>query len=210
MNSYQYALQNQITGTEYQIVSQLAASGVTARPMQLNELLYLLNMRGMLVKLAVPGVAGERWTGSVMNMIAAVNSMGTEQIKFALSIWFSHITNPRNEQWDTTQSAHAATFLSLSQAFGGLPAMPSVADFAAVASLGGGWLFTDLTVEQFQADKLAYDAAEAERIATEEARAAEQALAATKAAMEDAAMNRLQAFREALSSWNGTEEGPVL
>jgi hypothetical protein len=32
---------------------------------------------------------------------------------------------------------------------GGLQNMPSAADFAAVAALGGGWLFADLTVEQF-------------------------------------------------------------
>jgi hypothetical protein len=32
----------------------------------------------------------------------------------------------------------------------------------------------------------------------------------TKQAMEDAAVNRLQAYREALSSWDGTGEEPVL
>ena len=32
----------------------------------------------------------------------------------------------------------------------------------------------------------------------------------TKASMEDAAVNRLQAFREALASWDGDGEGPVL
>jgi hypothetical protein len=32
----------------------------------------------------------------------------------------------------------------------------------------------------------------------------------TKQAMEDAAVNRLQAYREALSSWDGSGEEPVL
>jgi hypothetical protein len=40
--------------------------------------------------------------------------------------------------------------------------MPSVEDFAAVAALGGGWLFADLTAEQFAAQRNAA-AAEADR-----------------------------------------------
>jgi hypothetical protein len=183
MNSYQYALQKQITGTDQQIVAMLAASGVTARPIHLNELLYLLNMRGMLVKLAVPGESGERWTGSVMNMIAAVNAAGTDQQKLQLSMWFSHITNPRNNDWDTTQSAHAATFLALSQTFSDKPGMPTTSDFTAVAALGGGWLFAKLTVEQYEVDKLAYETAEAERIAVEEAAEAARINVARKTQM---------------------------
>jgi hypothetical protein len=189
MNSYQYALQKQITGTEYQIVSQLAESGVTARPIHLNELLYLLNMRGMLVKLAVPGEAGERWTGTIMNMIAAINAVGTDIQKLALSIWFSHITNPRNANWDTTQPAHAATFLQLAQTFGGQAGMPTVADFTAVAALGGGWLFSGLTVDGYIADKLAYETAEVERIAAEEAEQAARINQARKSQMYSALLD---------------------
>jgi hypothetical protein len=33
--------------------------------------------------------------------------------------------------------------------------MPSAADFTAVAALGGGWLFADLTAEQFAAQQTA-------------------------------------------------------
>jgi hypothetical protein len=33
--------------------------------------------------------------------------------------------------------------------------MPSAADFAAVAALGGGWLFADLTAEEFAAQRTA-------------------------------------------------------
>jgi hypothetical protein len=174
MNAYEYALRVGLIGSEAEIVSQLTASGVTARPVDLAELLFTLNMRGMLVKLAVPGEAGERWTGTVMAMIAAVNVVGTQDQKMALSIWFSHITNPRNSRWGTTEVQHAAPFWQMRLAFADQPTMPTSADFAAVAALGGGWLFADLTVEQYAADKVAYEqqqqAEEAERLAQEQSR----------------------------------------
>lgn len=174
MNSYHHSLENGIVGTDQEIVIQLIASGVIARPIDLGELLFTLNMRGMLVKLAVPGEAGERWTGSIMNMIGAINAVGSEQQKLALSIWFSHITNPRNVRWDTTRQEHSAVFWALSQVFADQPTMPTAADFVAIAALGGGWLFADLTVEQYVADKVAYEqqqqAAEAEQLAQEQAR----------------------------------------
>ena len=40
-------------------------------------------------------------------------------------------------------------FWTLAQAIGGEDKMPSREDFAAVAELGGGWLFANLTVEQY-------------------------------------------------------------
>jgi hypothetical protein len=43
----------------------------------------------------------------------------------------------------------------MAQAVAGGPGMPSAADFAAVAALGGGWLFADLTAEQFAAQRAA-------------------------------------------------------
>ena len=77
--------------------------------------------------------------------------------------WLSHITNPRNTHWDTTDANYAAAFWALSQAVAGGQGMPSVADFAAVAALGGGWLFADLTVEQFAAQQAASEAAQAQQ-----------------------------------------------
>jgi len=74
--------------------------------------------------------------------------------------WLSHITNPRNTHWDTSDANYAGAFWALSQAVAGGPGMPSVEDFAAVAALGGGWLFADLTVEQFGAQRQAAIAAE--------------------------------------------------
>jgi hypothetical protein len=67
--------------------------------------------------------------------------------------WLSHITNPRNTHWDTTDSAYSGPFWALSQAVAGGQGMPSVDDFAAVAALGGGWRFADLTAEQFGAQR---------------------------------------------------------
>jgi hypothetical protein len=43
--------------------------------------------------------------------------------------------------------------------------MPSAADFAAVAALGGGWLFADLTAEQFAAQRTAATALAAKEAA---------------------------------------------
>jgi hypothetical protein len=46
----------------------------------------------------------------------------------------------------------------MAQAVAGGPGMPSVEDFAAIAALGGGWIFADLTVEQFAAQRTATEA----------------------------------------------------
>lgn len=69
--------------------------------------------------------------------------------------WLSHITNPRNTHWDTTDANYSAPFWAMAQAVAGGQGMPSAADFSAVAALGGGWLFAELTVEQFAAQRTA-------------------------------------------------------
>jgi len=82
--------------------------------------------------------------------------------------WLSHITNPRNTHWDTTDANYSAPFWAMAQAVAGGPGMPSVADFAAVAALGGGWLFAELTTEQFAAQRqAAIDGEEAMELAAE-------------------------------------------
>jgi hypothetical protein len=166
MNSF--AIRGSLTGTDAEVVDQLRATGVTAKPISLDELLYTLNMRGMLVKLALPGDGGEKWTGSIMALIGAINQIGTDSQKLAVSIWFSHITNSRNTQWDTTKPEHAAPFWQLFLAFADQPGMPTVADFEAIAAIGGGWLFANLTVEQYQADKLAHEQSQADALAQQQ------------------------------------------
>lgn len=155
MNAYEKAVSLGLTGTDAEIVATLKATGVTARPIVLSELLFLLNFRGMLTKL-VSNNSDEKWAGTVLAMKAAIadDPVATAHV----DRWLSHITNPRNTHWDTTDVNYSAPFWVMSQEVAGGPGMPSVADFAAVAALGGGWLFADLTAEQFTAQR---DVAEA-------------------------------------------------
>lgn len=165
MTAYEKAQQLGLTGTDSEIVAVLKSTGLTARPIVLAELLFLLNFRGMLTKL-VSNNADEKWTGTVLAMKAAIaaDPVATAHV----DRWLSHITNPRNTHWDTTDAAYSAPFWAMAQAVAGGPGMPSVADFAAVASLGGGWLFADLTTEQFAAQRqAAIDAVAAAELASE-------------------------------------------
>lgn len=159
MSTYQYAQSLGLTGTPQEIVDQLKATGLTVRSIVLSDLLFLLNFRGMLTKI-VSNNADEKWTGTVLALKAAIaaDPVATAHV----DRWLSHITNPRNTHWDTTDVNYAAPFWALSQALGGVPGMPSVEDFAAVAALGGGWRFANLTVEQYNSEKDAYDAAQAQ------------------------------------------------
>jgi hypothetical protein len=156
MNGHETAVSLGLSGTDAEIVAQLQASGLTARPIVLSELLFLLNFRGMLTKL-VSNNADEKWTGTVLAMKVAIaaDPVATAHV----DRWLSHITNPRNTHWDTTDAAYSAPFWALSQAFAGGSGMPLSADFTAVAALGGGWLFADLTTEQFAAQREAVEVA---------------------------------------------------
>lgn len=153
MNAYETAQALGLSGSDAEIVAVLQSTGLTARPIQLGDLLYTLNNRGMLIRLIRPADTGEKWAGSVVNMVLYLNASGTPEQAAAVNQWFSHITNDRNNLFDTTQVAFAAAFWSLAQAFGGQPTFPTAADFAAVADLGGGWRFAGLTAEQFAAEK---------------------------------------------------------
>ena len=158
MNAYEKSQQLGLTGTDAEIMAAMKATGVTARSIVLSELLFLLNFRGMLTKL-VSNNSDEKWAGTVLAMKAAIaaDSVATAHV----DRWLSHITNPRNTHWDTTDAAYSAPFWAMGQAVAGGPGMPSVADFAAVAALGGGWLFADLTATQFAAQRQAAIDAEA-------------------------------------------------
>lgn len=173
MNAYQYALQNGLVGTDQEIVTQLVASGVTAAPIDLAYLMETLNFRGMLRK--TDGAGGtERWIGTLPNLKAALIALSQTEAVVGYETWFSHVTNPRQLKWATNQPEYAAPFWALRNAFADQETMPTSADFAAIAALGGGWLFADLTVEQYAADKIAYEqqqqADEAERLAKEQLR----------------------------------------
>jgi len=162
MNAYETSINLGLTGTDAEQVATLKATGVTARPIVLAELLFLLNFRGMLTKL-VNNNSDEKWSGTVLAMKAAIaaDAVATAHV----DRWLSHITNPRNTHWDTTDANYAAPFWAMSQAVAGGPGMPSAADFAAVAALGGGWLFADLTAERFAAQRTAATALAAKEAA---------------------------------------------
>ena len=160
MNAYETSISLGLTGTDAEKVATLKATGVTARSIVLSDLLFLLNFRGMLTKL-VSNNSDEKWSGTVLAMKAAI--AGDAVATAHVDRWLSHITNPRNTHWDTTDANYAGAFWALSQAVAGGQGMPSVADFAAVASLGGGWLFADLTVEQFAAQRATSEALQAQQ-----------------------------------------------
>lgn len=146
--AYEYAQQLGLTGTDSEIVAQLSALGVTERPISLAYLMELLNLRGMLRK--TDGSGGqERWVGTLQNLKAALVSMNQTEAVTSYETWFSHVTNPRQVSWDTTLPEYAAGFWAMRQNFAGVENMPSVADFVAIADLGGGWKFATLTVQQF-------------------------------------------------------------
>ena len=152
-NAYEKAVSLGLTGTDAEIVATLKAMGLTARKVNLGELTLLLRNRSMLTKLTYEDPqTGMKWNGSVAMMIVGM-AAGNHPALPAVNKWFSHITDPRSESFDTTDPAIAAEFWGLAQAVGGGKGMPSVADFAAVAALGGGWLFADLTDVQFAAQR---------------------------------------------------------
>jgi hypothetical protein len=153
MSAYAKAQEWNLTGSDAENVAALRASGVTAWKIALADLLFTLNNRGMVVRLIRPADTGEKWSGTAVNMVLAINTSGTPEQAFAVNQWFSHITNDRNQFFDTTNPAFSAPFWALSQAVSGSPGMPSAEDFAAVAGLGGGWLFADLTMEEYQSQK---------------------------------------------------------
>ena len=198
MSAYQKSIDLGLTGTDAEKVATLKATGVTARSIVLSDLLFLLNFRGMLTKL-VSNNSDEKWSGTVLAMKAAI--AGDAVATAHVDRWLSHITNPRNTHWDTTDANYSAPFWAMAQAVAGGPGMPSVEDFAAVAALGGGWLFADLTVEQFAAQR---DAAVQ---ATESAELFSQWVAVQNEVINPAASNRGQLIAALRSAADSLENG---
>jgi len=156
MNAYEKAQSLGLTGTDAEIVAQLQS--VTVRPINLAYLMELLNFRGMLRK--TDGQGGqERWQGTLQNLKAALVAMNLTDFVTSYELWFSHVTNPRQVSWDTSQPQWATAFLAMESNFAGGDGMPSVADFEAVAALGGGRPYVTTTVEQFAAQRTATEQA---------------------------------------------------
>ena len=129
------------------IADAIKAKGLTHRAINRADLIHLLNMRGMLRKI-VSNNTSEKWEGTVLNMQDAIMELGTEEQKNGIRLWFSHVTNVSNNQWDTTQEAFAKPFREMVLTFAGMPTMPTQEDFDAVLALGGGWKHENLTAQQ--------------------------------------------------------------
>lgn len=184
MNAYEKAQELGLTGTDDEVFKQLQPLGLSHRPINRAELVHVLNLLGMLRK-RINNNADEKWTGTVLAMQDAIEAVGTDEQKKGMALWLSHITNPTNLFWDTTQKEFAAGFWGMYQAFRDKPGMPTTDDFVTIAALGGGWIAT--TVEDYTAQRVA-----AETQAAEEAkRAAEQARINDFKQRFDAALNTI-------------------
>ena len=166
------------------IASQLNATGVTNKPINRADLVFLLNMRGMLTKL-ISNNSDEKWTGTVLAMQSAIVAAGADD--GPIRQWLSHITNPTNTIWDTTQADYSAPFKAMVDTFADQPGMPTSEDFQAVVDLGGGYKFSGVDAAAVQA---VIDL-QAKKDAFDTAIAAEQALAAPH----NVAVSRLQSLK---------------
>jgi len=153
MNAYETAQSLGITGTDAEIVAALQATGLTHTKISIGDLLFLLRNRAMMTRLIRPADTGEKWGGSLINLILYATDSLPAEVSRSIETFFSHITDDRSQFFDTTMLAHSAPFWAMAQGFGGTPTMPTVDDFQAVAALGGGWQFADLTTEQFTAQR---------------------------------------------------------
>ena len=147
--------------TDADIQATLQARGVTHSPINRANLMHILNLRGMLQKI-VGNNSDEKWTGTVLAMQDMIISGGNAEQIAGIRLWLSHITNPTNQLWDTTQTEFAAPFWQLYQAFKDVPNTPSEVDFQALAVLGGGWKFADLTEAKIAEIRTAYQTKQTE------------------------------------------------
>ena len=157
MNAYEKSKSLGLTGTDAEIVAQLQT--ITAQPINLAYLMEMLNFRGMLRK--TDGSGGqERWIGTLQNLKSALVAMGESAAEsvVAYETWFSHVTNPRQVSWDTSRPEYAIAFAGMQANFAGIANMPSVDDFDAVVSLGGGRPYVALTADDFATLRTAAEA----------------------------------------------------
>lgn len=143
------------------IVSKFNAQGLTVRDIDLGELLFTMNFNGMLTK--VVGGTTETWTGSVLDMKAAV--AGDTTATTSINRWLSHITNHRNVRWETTNPEYSAPFYALYQAFNNPPneSVFNVGDLDAIYALGGGRRETTVAEVQALLDAKAVETAQQAR-----------------------------------------------
>lgn len=165
MNAYEKAQQIGLTGEPSEILAKLVV--ITLHPIRLDYLMQLLNFRGMLRK--TDGSGGqERWAGTLQNLKGALVALGDTSGVQAYEMWFSHVTNPRQLNWDTTIPEYAIPLAAMESNFAGLENMPTQADFDAIIELGGGRPYKNVSVDDYNYQKgVAEAAVQADLIATE-------------------------------------------
>lgn len=156
-------------------LAALQASKVTAKPIDLGDMLGLMNMStpGMLTRLPRAADGGEKWTGTVINMVLAEGT--SPELQEPLNKFFSHITNDRNKTFNTTDPEFAGLLQLVKSSFADQENMPSTVDFDALIALGGGLKFGDVTAQQIEdawTEKVNQEATEAASAAIETLRAA--------------------------------------
>lgn len=157
MNSYQTATAFGLDGDDATRHATLQAYGLTRNRIAIADLLFLLSSRGLMVRLIRPADTGEKWAGTLINMILYLDANGTADQVTAVGEFFSHITNDRNTWLDTTNPAYAAPLRAMRLAFSDQQGMPTSADFDAILALGGGYVCG--TIEQFTAEREEAEAA---------------------------------------------------
>lgn len=130
---------------------------ITERPIDIAELTFLLRDRSMLIKLTYEDPDTKmKWMGSIVSLIVLLRDQKHPGLT-GVAKWFSHITDPRAETFDTTQALIAGEFNALRKSFAGMPSMPTVEDFDAITDLGGGHPFKGLTSGQLAKARSDFD-----------------------------------------------------
>lgn len=199
MNAYETAVSLGITGDVVAQYNTFKQYGLTKNKIAIGDLLFLLSDRDMMVRLIRPADTGEKWSGSLINLILYVNSVGTPEQVTGVNKFFSHITNDRNTWFDTTNPNYSGPLLAMRTLFADQPTMPTSADFDALVGLGGGYVCG--TLEEFTNQKEVVEAA---------------AEVAAQVAAEAEALQALHNFRagfqtrfDAIKNQFGTSEQPL-
>lgn len=170
MNAYEKAVSLRLTQSDQAAADVLNI--LTLRPIMLDDLMPVLNFRGMLTK-TDGNDGGEKWKGAILQMKAALvaasiaGDHATEEEIAAAAVaaayvkevekWFSHITNPRNIRWDTTDPLYAKPFAVMRAQFAN-SGIFKAGDFEAIYALGGGTYQT--TAAEIAAQRAAAEAAQ--------------------------------------------------
>jgi hypothetical protein len=144
MNSYELAKSLGLQGDDKTQFAVLQSLSVTHNRIAIGDLLFLMRNRGMMIRLIRPADTGEKWGGTLTNLILFVNANGSPEQVAGVNKFFSHITDDRSDWFDTTDPSIAGLVTAMRVAFQDKPGMPTSDDFDSIAALGGGFVATTL------------------------------------------------------------------